>query len=108
MIYFLSLSLILILSSIWIVLKRPTRRKYSMLFFGIVSFTAMLVLSGARGLKIGTDTEMYVRYFNSVEGLGDLSSYADRFETVYRIFNCLIAQIFGDAHALLFLSTLVT
>lgn len=108
MIYFLSFSLFLIFDSIWILSHSRDRRRNSIFFFSIVSFLIMLILSGCRGFNVGKDTPMYVRYFQSVNGIFNISSYTGRFEYFYRIYNCLIAQFFDSAHALLFISTFIT
>lgn len=74
----------------------------------VVSFVGLVVLSGCRGLTVGTDTEMFVRCFNNVRGLSDIDNYSNRFEVGYRLFHCIIAQIRHDPHLLLFISSFIT
>ncbi len=108
MIFFMITVIFLINIVFWILLTPRSKRKYLNYLFTGVSFIGMLIFSGARGLEVGTDTFMYVRYFNSVSGLQDIDKYSDRFEIGFRLFTCSIAGIFTNPHALLFISTLIT
>lgn len=108
MIYFLTLSFILISLASLIILSPKIKRRGLNYLFMIISFCGLLIFSGLRGLNIGTDTFMYVRYFNNVNGLNDLSNYKERFEIGFRVFTCLIAEFFTNPQILLFLSTLIT
>lgn len=108
MILFFSFSIILSILGILIISRNIFVHKKIPALFKVLSFTGMLILSGCRGLDIGNDTPMYIRYFNQLNGLEDLSSYSNRFEPCYRLFNCIIAQLNFDGHGLLFISALIT
>ena len=108
MILFISFSFLLILLGLWHISKQAKNKALSGKVFLIVSFVGLFVLSGFRGLTVGTDTTMFVRCFNNVRGLSDINTYSNRFELGYRLFQCLIAQLRQDPHLLLIVSAFVT
>lgn len=108
MIYFISISLFMLANGLWILSKKREYRKSSIFLFQVISFGSLLLFSGCRGLAIGTDTSMYVRCFENMNGFSDYSLYSWRFEPGYRFFMSLISTLWNDAHALLFISSLVT
>lgn len=108
---FIGLSILFSFLGIWTVSKKEIThlsRESSENIFLSLAFLIMLVITGCRGLTVGNDTPMYVRYFTQLRGLKSLSLYNWRYELGFRFFNCLVAQFFSDPHVLLFMAALVT
>lgn len=108
MVIFTSLSVLLFLMGMLVISRKRRYRKVPTMLFMAVAFLCLTVLSGGRGLNIGNDTPMYVRYFTHVSGLRDLSVNNTRFEFLFRLFVCTTAQFFDSPHALLIASAVVT
>lgn len=104
---FLCLSGILSFLGLFVISKKKISKQTALKIFTYVAFISLVIFSGCRALDIGNDTPMYVRYFNSVNGLNDISKYENRFEFLFRVFVCAIAQIFDSPHALLLISAFV-
>lgn len=105
---FILLSVVLLFMGFYQITKQGKENLNSGRIFMIVSFVSLIILSGCRGLTVGTDTPMFVRGFSKVDGLADINVYENRFELGYRIFQCILAEISEDPHFLLFVSSLVT
>lgn len=105
---FMSFSVLLILLGFWQTTKQGKENKNSGKIFMVVSFSGLLILSGCRGLSVGTDTDMFVRYYTGIRGISDIKVYENRFEFGFRLFSCILAQIRNDPHVLLFVSALIT
>ena len=88
--------------------KKRISRKETIKFFVFISFACLLIISGCRALDVGTDTPMFVRYFEKLKGFESMGIQSGRFEIGFRFFCCLIAHFFTDAHAMLFLSAFLT
>lgn len=99
---------ILLLLGLLITIKNKRYEKILPALFKFLSFSVLFILSGFRGLSVGTDTSMYVRVFNRVGGLSDLDMHKGRFEFIYRLFECTIAQFTSNPHILLILSSFIT
>ena len=104
---FLCLSGILSFLGVLVISKKKISQQTALKIFTCAAFIGLVIFSGCRALDVGNDTPMYVRYFNSVDGLHDISKYQNRFEFLFRVFVCAIAQFFDSPHALLFISSLV-
>lgn len=108
---FIALNGVIGLMAMWTVSKKQIShfsRASAEKVFMAVSFFLLTFLNGFRGLEVGNDTPMYVRYFNTLSGLKSIKMYNWRFEFGYRLYNCLISQFFRNAHALLLVSAIVT
>ena len=103
---FLSFTLFLMLLGVFVISKKTISRKNAQGIFMVVSFMGMLIISGCRGLNVGNDTFMYIRYFSPLRGFVDINYMAKRFEVGFRFINCAIAQFTHDPHHLLILTSL--
>ena len=99
--------LILLLAIILYDSNYKNKKLYSRVYL-CITFISLLIVSGCRGLSIGTDTNMYVRAFNAVKSIQDMFVYyVDRFEVGYRFFNVMIKQLSDNPHLLLFFSSVL-
>lgn len=109
MIVFGSLILIIIIMLLLCSMGKIEKEKFVYKVFILLLFLILLIISGCRGLKVGTDTTMFVRVFKNINSLWDVFHlYNGRFEIGYLLFNYIIKSFFNSPHSLLFFSSFVS
>ncbi len=106
---FSGIMIYILIFSITMIIKDKNKKKVFKCLYVISTFLILLVISGCRGLEIGTDTPMFVRAYYRLYSFSSIfSSYTERFEFGYRLFNAVLNQVSNSPHILLFMSSLIT